>query len=135
MLGIMIFCSIVLTGCLFLFFTTPFEAITVIQSIEYGKKKIEVYVLNAGSFTTETIHVSIFSRYNRHSKPTRIFWAPYYSSKINISLSMEKETPILEVFYYNIRADEIRLKKEFVDGIKVVYIEVDKNYDFIGYKL
>lgn len=123
----MIFCLIGLTGCLFLFFTTPFEVRTVIQSIDYGNKKIEVYVLNAGSFTTETVHVSIISR----SRPTGIFSAIHNSEKINIKLSMEKETPILEVFCYNVT--NYRRKEEFVDGIKVVYIEVNENYNFIGY--
>ena len=107
---------------------------TIIQSIPYGNKKIEVYTLNYGNFTTETIHVSIISWYSKYTRPTRIFEAIHRSQKINIRLSIEEETSILEIFYHNIRADEIRLKKEFVDGIKVVYIEVDKNYDFIGYK-
>ena len=129
MLGIIIFCLTVLIGCVI---NMLYED-NIIQSIRYGKKKIEVYTTNAGNFSTETINISIISWYSRYLGTTDIFTATYHSSKINIMLSMEASPPILEVFYYNIREDEVRLKKETIEGIKVVYIEVDKNYNFLGY--
>ena len=132
----LMFFSIGLTGCTLVELVKALDddnARTIMQSIPYGNKKIEVYTLNYGNFTTETINIDIISWYSNYIGPTEIFRAIYRSQKININLSMEGKNPVLEVFHYNINKDEVRLRKETIKRIKVVYIEVDENYNFIGY--
>jgi hypothetical protein len=87
-----------------------------------------------GILASPTISISIFSWFNNRTLPGNIFFAgyDYGRQKMNITLNLSEEIPTLEVYYYFPRDISIMRKEENIKGIKVKYIEVDKNFEFSG---
>jgi hypothetical protein len=127
-------------GCKFLF-TTPTKRV-LIQSIDYGSKTIEVYYVSDGALVESTINVSIFSKNERGYKKYadgNIFYAyadHFTWEKINIRLTVSEGIPVLEVYCFRLKG-KIQRKEETIDGINVVYINIDKEdgYEFTGYDI
>jgi len=107
---------------------------TLIQSIKYGNKTIELYITDNGSLASPTISINISSWFNNRSSPGNTFFAGYRYGlqRMNINLDLSKEIPTLEVYYYFPREISIMRKEENIKGIKVKYIEVDENFEFSG---
>ena len=116
----------------FIFGDILFTDRQVIQSIKYGDKKIEVYILDHGSLATPTTNIGMFSWYEKKYRQGNIFSAPQNSQRINIKLKTAETPPILEVYHFLLK-NEIYKREENINGIKVVYREVNEKYEFIGY--